>query len=163
MPAGGRGLEPDRGNSTWVERDRLLATTDAGTGDCSRYSVSWGKVTTRPWVGMSMTLASSLSATTQDGSVAFRYEVRNEGSETVDLQFTSGQTHDVIVRRDGDDVWRFAAGRMFAQMLQSESIPSGENLTYECSWDDPEPGEYEARAHLAANDEECEASTTFTV
>ena len=110
-----------------------------------------------------MTLSGSLSATVTDGTVEFRYEVTNEGEETVELQFSNSQTHDVVVFEDGEEVWSFAAGRMFAQMLQSEAWAPGESSSYAGTWEDAPAGEYEARAWLAANDADAEAATSFSV
>jgi hypothetical protein len=110
-----------------------------------------------------MTLSGSLSATVTDGSVEFTYEVANDGADAVDLQFSNSQTHDVVVFEDGEEVWQFSDGMMFMQMLQSESCPPGESLSYAATWEDASPGEYEARAWLAANDADAEAETSFTV
>jgi hypothetical protein len=110
-----------------------------------------------------MTLSGSLSATVTDGSVEFAYEVTNDGDDVVDLQFSDSQTHDVVVVEDGEEVWQFSDGMMFMQMLQSESCPPGESLSYAATWEDAAPGEYEARAWLAANDADAEAETSFTV
>lgn len=110
-----------------------------------------------------MTLTGSLTATSQDGTVHFRYEVTNGGDEDVTLQFSSAQTHDVVVLDGDEEVWSFASGRMFAQMLQSEEISAGESITYDAAWDDPAPGSYQAVARLAANGVDCEATTTFSI
>lgn len=110
-----------------------------------------------------MTLTGQL-AVDSDDAVTFSYTVTNDGPDPVDLQFSNAQTHDVVVVSDGDtEMWRFSEGRMFAQMLQSTSLDAGESVTYECSWDDPEPGSYTATAFLAANDVNCEASAEFSV
>lgn len=110
-----------------------------------------------------MALSGSLSATVTDGAVEFTYEVANDGDDAVDLQFSNSQTHDVAVFEDGEEVWQFSAGMMFMQMLQSESCSPGESLSYTATWEDAIPGEYEARAWLAANDADAEAETTFSV
>jgi hypothetical protein len=110
-----------------------------------------------------MTLSGSLSATVTDGTVEFAYDISNDGDEAVDLQFSNSQTHDVAVFQDGEEVWQFSDGMMFMQMLQSESCPPGESLSYAATWEDAAPGEYEARAWLAANDVDAEAATSFTV
>jgi hypothetical protein len=68
-----------------------------------------------------------------------------------------------VVFEDGEEVWQFSDGMMFMQMLQSESCPPGESLSYAATWEDASPGEYEARAWLAANDADAEAETSFTV
>lgn len=111
-----------------------------------------------------MPLTCQLDVHVTDDAVSFSYAVTNAGDEAVDLQFPTAQTHDVVVVSDGDtELWRFSEGRMFAQMLQSSTLDPGETVTYDCSWDDPEPGSYTATAFLAANDADCEASAEFSV
>lgn len=110
-----------------------------------------------------MTLAGSLSATVDDDGVQFTYEVENAGDDAVSLQFSDAQTHDVVVRQDGAEVWRFSQGRMFAQMLNSESLDAGDSLVYEARWSEPENGDYEVEAFLAANDADATATTTVSV
>jgi len=48
-------------------------------------------------------------------------------------------------------------------MLQSTTLDAGESVSYDCAWDDPEPGSYTATAFLAANNADCEASAEFSV
>ena len=110
-----------------------------------------------------MTLSGSLSVTVNEGAVEFTYEVANDGDDAVDLQFSNSQTHDVVVFEDGEEAWQFSEGMMFMQMLQSESCAPGESLSYTATWEDADPGEYEARAWLAANDVDAEAATSFSV
>lgn len=110
-----------------------------------------------------MTLSGSLSASVDGGDVEFTYEVRNDGSEPVALQFSDSQTHDVVVREDGAEVWRFSAGQMFMQMLQSETVAPGDALSYRATWEDAPAGDYEAAAFLAANGADATAETTFSV
>jgi|AntDeeMetagen681_2_1112603.scaffolds.fasta_scaffold03595_2 hypothetical protein len=110
-----------------------------------------------------MTLSGSLSATVGEDAVRFTYEVENEGDDSVSLQFSDAQTHDVVVRDGDEEVWRFSGGRMFAQMLQSETVDAGDSLAYEAVWDSPSPGKYDAEAFLAANDADATATTTVSV
>ncbi|WP_439026150.1 BsuPI-related putative proteinase inhibitor [Haloarchaeobius sp. DT45] len=111
-----------------------------------------------------MSLSGTLDATATDDGVTFTFTVENTGTGHVDLQFSDGQTHDVVVLEDEDtQVWSWAEGRMFMQMLQEETIEPGEHVTYECTWEDPEPGSYVAEAFLAASNADCEASAEFSV
>jgi hypothetical protein len=110
-----------------------------------------------------MTLAGTLTAVTQDGDVHFRYDVTNEGEEPIDLQFSSAQTHDVVVLDGDEEVWRYSADRMFAQMLQSKTVDAGETVSFEAEWTDPVPGEFDAVAFLAANGVDCEATAQLSI
>jgi len=110
------------------------------------------------------TLDCSLSIDVRDDRVAFTYEVTNPDDEPIDLQFSDGQESDLAIEDDhGTEVWRWSDGRMFAQMLQQKHLAPGETATYEFEWGNPDPGEYEATATLAANNADCEATTAFEV
>jgi Intracellular proteinase inhibitor len=59
-------------------------------------------------------------------------EVVNRSPRPVTLQFRDSQRYDFLIRNaQGQEVWRWSAGQMFAQMLGEETLaPDGENLTY---------------------------------
>ncbi|NHN47336.1 hypothetical protein G9464_06965 [Halostella sp. JP-L12] len=109
-----------------------------------------------------MSLHGTLDATVDDG-VQFTFTVANDGDEPVDLSFSDTLEADFAVRDDGGEVWRFSEGRMFAQMLGSETIDPGGTATYEATWEDPAPGEYAVVATLEAREKDCEAETAFSV
>lgn len=111
-----------------------------------------------------MALECSLSADGNEGSAKFTYEVTNAGDDPIDLQFSDGQEADLAVEDpDGNEVWRWSAGRMFAQMLQQKELGPGETATYEFEWENAAPGEYEATATLEATNADCDASAAFEV
>jgi hypothetical protein len=96
--------------------------------------------------------------------VEFTFTVENAGDDPIDLQFSDAQETDLaITDADGDEVWRWSVGRMFAQMLQQKTMAPGETTTYDFEWEDPTTGKYEATATLEATNVDCEASTSFDV
>ena len=110
-----------------------------------------------------MSLTGSLDATATDHGVEFTFDVRNEGDGDVELTFSDARKADVVVR-DGDEaVWRYSEGRMFAQMIQQATLGAGDVETFQVAWEDPEPGDYEAVATLAARNADVEAATSFSV
>ncbi len=109
-----------------------------------------------------MPLDSSLDVTT-DRDVQFTFIVTNSGADPVDLSFSDALEADFAVLDDGSERWRFSEGRMFAQMLGSETLDPGGTATYEATWDDPDSGSYTAVATLEANETECEARAEFSV
>ncbi len=110
-----------------------------------------------------MTLECTLDATVGDDAVEFAFAVTNAGDDPVDLQFSDACRADVAVEDDGQEVWRFSEGRMFAQMIVEETLAPGETETYTMAWEDPAPGDYEAAAALAARTHDCRASTSVSV
>ena len=62
--------------------------------------------------------------------------VRNRADEPRSLTLPSSQTHDFAVSAGaGDEVWRWSAGRMFAQMLTEVTLAAGESRTFSETWD----------------------------
>jgi hypothetical protein len=59
-------------------------------------------------------------------------EVVNRSPRPVTLQFRNSQRYDFLIRNaQGQEVWRWSAGQMFAQILGEETlVPDGKNLTY---------------------------------
>lgn len=110
-----------------------------------------------------MSLECTLEAAASADQVEFAFAIENTGDDPVELNFSDSQTHDVAVFDDGTEVWRWSEGRMFAQMLQSETLAPGEETTYEVAWEAPSPGDYEAVAELVARNADCEARTAFSV
>ncbi|QLG47384.1 BsuPI-related putative proteinase inhibitor [Natrinema halophilum] len=112
-----------------------------------------------------MTLEGSLETTGEDSrdAVLFVFTVTNDGDETVELRFSDACKADFIVADGDEEVWRFTDGRMFAQVLSSETIEPGTSTSYEAEWTDPEPGEYVARAELKAQDRTCEARIDVSI
>lgn len=104
----------------------------------------------------------SLDVTVADG-VSFRFTVINDGSEPVELTFRDAGQADFAVYDDGDEVWRWSDGRMFAQVLQSARLEPGEEAVFEEEWPDPDPGDYTAEAELRVTDHDVRARTPFSV
>jgi len=152
------------------ERRPDYDSSDDGTGDgpnCRslglRFSVDAAKFIGRAGPASRMSLTGSLDATATDHGVEFTFDVRNEGDGDVELTFSDARKADVVVR-DGDEaVWRYSEGRMFAQMIQQATLGGGEVETFQVVWEDPEPGDYEAVATLAARNADVEAATSFSV
>ncbi|WP_255169657.1 BsuPI-related putative proteinase inhibitor [Natrononativus amylolyticus] len=109
-----------------------------------------------------MTLEGSLDATATDGQVRFAFTVTNTGDEPVELQFSDSCKAEFVLEDEGREVWRFTDGRMFAQVISSETVGPGEEARYEGSWDDPQEGTYTAVAELRAQNRTCEARTDVT-
>ena len=97
-------------------------------------------------------LVPSLQVQTSGGSVQFVLQVTNTSSAAVPLEFSSSQSFDFAVVRDGREVWRWSADQMFTQALRNESIAPGATRTYTASWNPPAGmrGEFTASGMLTA-------------
>jgi hypothetical protein len=98
-----------------------------------------------------------------DEVVTFSYRVRNDGEESVTLEFPTSQRVEIEVTGDDELVWRFSDGRMFSQVLGEADLPPGESVAYEGVWEGSAEGSYVAVASLAASDVDAEARAAFEI
>jgi hypothetical protein len=86
-------------------------------------------------------------------------EVRNAGGEPRRLEFPTARTHDFAVSdAGGRELWRWSAGRLFAQALAEIELAPGELRRFATAWDGRDaagapaaPGRYRAVASLACS------------
>ncbi|MFI5310496.1 MAG: BsuPI-related putative proteinase inhibitor [Gemmatimonadales bacterium] len=108
-------------------------------------------------------LAASLDVRVNDG-VNFGFKVLNTGDQKLEVNFASGQTHELVVLDSlGREVWRWSAGRMFTQTLQNKVLRQSDALEYDASWRGAPSGHYVAVATLASANYPMEQRTEFTV
>ena len=111
-------------------------------------------------------LLPSVQATSVGDSVQFVLQLTNTTDEAVDLEFTSGQSYDFVVRSPaGEEVWRWSADRAFTQALREEVLAAGETLTYSVVWAPPPgmSGEHEVTGILTARNHPIQQSAAFTI
>lgn len=83
--------------------------------------------------------------------IRIAFEVTSRGDKAVRLDFSNAQRFDVTIADEaGREVWRWSAGRMFAQMLGQEILGAEmRHLTYEPTFTDVlRPGPHRIRAWL---------------
>jgi hypothetical protein len=110
-----------------------------------------------------MTLESSVTASVESDRVEFEYTVENAGDDPVEVTFRTALKADFAVLEGDDEVWRASDGRMFAQMLSTETIDAGDDETFTGEWDDPSTGDYAVVATLNTTGNDAEARTDFSV
>ena len=108
-------------------------------------------------------LEAALDARSTGTEVELALSVENAGDEPVTLTFRDARRAEFVASVDGEEVWRWSRGRMFAQSLGEETLAPGEERTFDATWDDPAPGTYSIEASLAASDADARAGTTVTV
>ena len=109
-------------------------------------------------------IESALAVNNNDGGVRFDFRVTNSGGTKVEMNFPSGQTHEVVVLDTlGREVWRWSKGRIFTQMLQNKILRADDTLAYGERWKDAPRGQYLAVARLASTNYPIEHRTAFTV
>ncbi len=95
-------------------------------------------------------VASALDVRVSD-EVRFDLAVTNDGEKKAELEFPSGQTHDIEVRdASGRTVWRWSEGRLFTQALQNKVLRTADTLHFNEAWTPSAPGRYVAVATVAS-------------
>ena len=116
-------------------------------------------------------LTASLSAADGHKGVDLALTISNDGDEPTTLRFRTGQRADFAAypvgetgaQTESDPVWRHGAGRMFTQVLGSETLEAGESVSYEATWPDPPAGTYRVVGTLTAEEPDVEAAATVEV
>jgi hypothetical protein len=108
-------------------------------------------------------LGSSLNVRVAGDSVHFEVHVTNTTSSPIALEFTTAQRYDFEVsERDGDLVWRWSDGMMFAQALGREDLAPGESRRYMAGWPVPgRQGDFIATARVVSTNYPVELRTGF--
>lgn len=103
--------------------------------------------------------------------IEFLYEYHNMGERPITLSFPTGQTVELVVQRDGTEVWRFSRMGFFTQQLTELSLGAGQSKSWHLAWDGrdmsgrPVPsGRYTATLSLTAGSAEwSEIAVAFDV
>lgn len=108
-------------------------------------------------------LVSSLQVRPGDGEVELTLQVTNPSDQPVELTFPTGQSFDFVVQRDGRELWRWSADRMFTQAMRSTTLAPGETVTHQATWHPPADlrGELVARGMLAVAGDRVEQGAVF--
>ena len=108
-------------------------------------------------------LASSMEVEVTDGAVRFILHVTNTGSGPLEMVFPTSQRHDVVVRTEsGEEVWRWSAGRGFAQAITRETLAPGDSWDLEARWTPGDrTGTYVATGLLLAREHEVRQQSAF--
>jgi hypothetical protein len=105
----------------------------------------------------SRVLQPTLTATASGRDVTLTFTVKNVSAAAVQLDFTSAQQYDFIVRNvaTGAKVWQWSATMSFAATLTSRTLAPGETAAFTEQWHAPAAGMYgveallTSRSHLA--------------
>ena len=104
--------------------------------------------------GIDVSLTTDQGAYAPGERVTFTLRVVNVTAKPVTLTFRTGQRFELVIRnREGREVWRWAAGRMFTQVLGNETIQPSSELLYTATLDQRlAPGVYIATGVVTARE-----------
>ena len=114
--------------------------------------------------GVSVTTDKAIYAAGE--SIVIELTVFNRAAEDLTFNFMNAQHYDFIIEdAEGNSVWRWADGRMFAQVLGEETLgPGREQVVYTETHAGPlPPGGYEVTGALISSNRPLSASLTITI
>lgn len=116
--------------------------------------------------GVGLILKADKGTYAEGEPIALTLQVANQSPQPVTLQFRTAQRYDFVVQEpQGREVWRWPAGRMFAQVLGEETLPSGrDQLTYRITVRERFPsGHYTVVGIIATEQGPISARTTIRI
>ena len=113
-------------------------------------------------------LTSKLDVAVAPREVKFALVVTNVGNKHAELNFPSGQSYDfVVVDSTGNEVWRWAKGRMFTQSVQNQQLGAHDAMRVSETWSPAKgkakPGRYTAIATLNSTNYPVEERVEFVL
>lgn len=85
-------------------------------------------------------------------SVRLTIRLLNNSGRPATLTFPSSQRYDFWITSGAREVWRWSAGRMFAQDVTHQELAGQTGASFAESWPATEGGKLVAHAHLTAQD-----------
>jgi hypothetical protein len=110
-------------------------------------------------------VAAQLDVQVEHQAVRFAFTVRNSSSKHVELLFRNGQSYDfAVVDSTGQEIWAWAKGRLFTQMVRNKQLGKGQTLRVEEKWAATiAPGRYTAVATLNSSNYPLQERVEFVV
>lgn len=139
-PQSGAEGEASKAETTGTEADAVRGLEQGARSDSTGEAVP-GQTSAGSAVGAAPASADALVAKIDEvtprtlGGADFLLEVCNTSSQTVERTFSDAQRYDFEVRKDGEVVWTWSDGRMFAQSTGAETWKAGGCKRWSAGWD----------------------------
>ena len=110
-------------------------------------------------------LGKSLEVEVGADSVRFVFHLTNSGTKPLVLEFNSSARYDFEVRTAaGEEVWRWSADQMFAQVLGSDTVGPGQSRRYSAAWQSgTRTGTFIAIGRVLARNQALEQRSEFEI
>jgi len=102
-------------------------------------------------------------------SVRFLFTITNSTNTPITLTFNTAQIYDFEIVKDGNVVFKWGIGRMFAQVITKVTVPANGTKAFSVIWgmvdnkgNKVDVGTYSVRFYLV-NNNGAEATTTFVI
>jgi hypothetical protein len=99
-----------------------------------------------------------------DGHGSLVFSIKNQTEEIKTLTFNTGQRYDYIIWDDkGQKIQQYSSGKMFNQLVSTESIKQGEEKTYTATLSNLKKGNYKVEFWLATQSANLRQTLSFEV
>lgn len=110
----------------------------------------------------------------EKGQVQFELRLLNTTTETLELQFPSGQLFEIMVfDENGDNIYTYSEGKMFTQAVVFKQLEPSKRLVVKDTWENPSmlTGDFVAKATfmltsingVSVDDQAIQVEETFTI
>ena len=104
--------------------------------------------------------ATATATVSNDSAVVVTLTLENSAAAPVECTFRDGQRIEAVAERvkgsDTDDdwveCWRYGGDRMFSMAGGTETVGSGETVSFGATWPDPGSGDYRVRVWLVSTE-----------
>jgi|GEM_PF-910925 len=89
-----------------------------------------------------------------DGLLVFwAFDVTNTTNEQIALLFSDGQRMEVVLNKNGEEVYRWSSGKAFTQAIEQVNLAPGESWEYSANDElEVDPGRYDFEAWITAGE-----------
>lgn len=111
-------------------------------------------------------LVHSLNVHVEPEAVRFTLQLTNASGSAAVVTFPTAQRYDFVVETPaGAEVWRWSADRVFAQVVESDTLAAGATELYEAAWAvvGRRPGRYMAVGRVTSSSTPVELRTEFEI
>ena len=136
----------------------------AGWGGAEEIPAQRGIAMAELTFGVSLTTDKAIYAAGE--SIVIELIVFNRTAENLTFDFRNAQHYDFVIEdAEGNSAWRWAEGRMFAQVLGEETLgPGREEVVYTETYTEPlQRGGYKVIGALVSTNRPLSASLTITI
>ena len=142
----------------------VFGSATAGWGGSEEISAQRDSTMAQLAFGVSLTTDKAVYAV--GDRIVIELIVFNRTAKNLTFDVGDAQHYDFIIENtEGNGVWRWAEGRMFAQVLGEETLgPGREEVVYTETYAGPlQPGDYEVTGALISSNRPLSASLTITI
>jgi uncharacterized protein (DUF58 family) len=114
--------------------------------------------------GFSIRLTTDRTVYASGDAIEMILEVSNRTNKEITLNFRDAQRFDFVIRKNGETLWLWSEGKMFAQVLGEKRLGPNESVAYTARFAEKlAPGTYTVEAMIVSTQSPLIAGSTIFV